>query len=121
MDLFGEVTRYSKGKCRDSKRCTICGEIKPLWAFSRDAKNKDGLRFTCKDCDAIVQKQSRKKMRYISVEYKQCSDCGRVKPIEDFGVDKTKKDGHRSYCLACLRIRCQRQRKMNKTKILRRK
>lgn len=108
MDLFGAVTRMSKGRCKQSKKCGICGETKPLWAFSRDSHAKDGLRTTCKECDKKSQRRSRDKMTYIHVEFKQCSDCGRVKPIEEFGIDKTKKDKHRSYCLECLKLRKKR-------------
>lgn len=33
------------------KRCTgPCGQIKPLEAFSKRAKSKDGLQFWCKQC-----------------------------------------------------------------------
>ena len=120
MDLFGNITRYSKGKCKKSKKCTNCHKVKPLWDFSVDNRTKDGLRYTCKECDAIMQKNSRAKMTYIKVEFKQCSDCGIVKSINEFGLDKTKKDGHRSYCLSCMRIRSKQRRNTNKTKILRR-
>lgn len=31
-------------------------------------------------------------------------------PITEFGVDKTKKDGHRSYCLECMREQAKHRR-----------
>ena len=59
-------------------------------------------------------------MTYITIEYKQCSDCGQIKPIDQFGLDNTKKDGHRSYCLECLRIRSKRTRQNEKEGLRRR-
>lgn len=53
-------------------------------------------------------------MQYVYVSKKRCTDCGKVKPIEEFGKDKTKKDGHRSYCLECLRTRSQYYNHNNK-------
>ena len=120
MDLFGEVTIMSKGKVKASKICSKCGRVLPLWMYSNDKAGKDGKRTTCKDCDRDTQKKSREKRSYyIEIEYKQCSDCGRIKPIGEFGKDKTKTDGHRSYCLECLRLRSGRT-KENERRGLRR-
>lgn len=101
--LFKEVARLTKSKHAAGKRCSKCGKYKALKYYSKDAYQKDGCRSSCKDCDRIQQKQSRAKIEYIYVSEKQCSECGRVLPIEKFGVDKTKKDYHRSYCLECMR------------------
>ncbi len=35
----------------DEKKCTKCGEIKPLLDFSIHRKNKDGRNCTCKACE----------------------------------------------------------------------
>lgn len=101
--------RMSKGSCKKGKICIKCGKFKPLWAFSKDNHNKDGYRNSCKMCDAKQQHEIRENMEHETPSrYKQCSDCGQIKPIECFGKDKTKKDGHRSYCLDCLRLRSKR-------------
>lgn len=112
-DLFGNlIVGMSKGKCKKGKICTKCGKFKPLWAFSKDSYQKDGFRNSCKSCDAEQQHNIRKSMKYSQPpKYKQCSDCGKIKPIDLFGKDKTKKDGHRSYCLECLALRSVRYRK----------
>lgn len=34
------------------KRCTVCQVDKPLNEFNRQAANKDGLRYDCKECCA---------------------------------------------------------------------
>lgn len=36
-----------------SKRCTKCGELKPLMGFYRDASTKDGYRSSCKTCSDV--------------------------------------------------------------------
>ena len=112
-DLFNDlIIKTSKGKCKRGKTCSKCGKFKPLWAFSKDKSIKDGFRTSCKVCDAKIQHNIRLKMVYVTPpDYKQCSDCGRIKPISDFGKDKTKKDGHRSYCKECLNIRSVRYKK----------
>jgi hypothetical protein len=34
-----------------TKVCTTCKNSKPLGSFRRQSKNKDGLKYTCVDCD----------------------------------------------------------------------
>lgn len=116
MDIFGEVVHYSKVKGL-SKRCSKCGKYKALRFFSHDNARSDSYRSTCKECDAKSQRKSREKIKYIQVEYKQCSVGGDIKPISMFGLDKTKKDGHRSYCLDCMRemARHRRHKELLKT------
>lgn len=109
MDLFGNVIRYSKAKGA-GKQCAICGKYKALKYFSHDYAREDTYRGTCKGCDRLSQQESRRKMQYIQVEYKQCSECGRIKAVSAFGLDKTKKDGHRSYCLKCMREQARHRR-----------
>jgi len=38
---------------------------------------------------------------FDSTRTKQCSKCGTVKPIEDFGVEARRPDGRRCYCRSC--------------------
>lgn len=38
------------------KRCTKCGEEKPLEMFSRHKQGKDGLRAQCKACERVYQR-----------------------------------------------------------------
>lgn len=97
---------------KQGKICSCCGEFISLKYFSKDAHTKDGYRTTCKLCDKKSQKRSRAKMVYIHVEQKQCTECGKVKAISEFGVDKTKKDGHRSYCLKCMGLQQKLRRRI---------
>jgi len=43
-----------------SKRCSKCGEVKPLSAFYRDRKKKDGRRSDCTECFKNAKRQARK-------------------------------------------------------------
>lgn len=42
-----------------SKQCTKCGETKPLDAFGKKSRNKDGLQYHCKPCNRAEQKSDR--------------------------------------------------------------
>lgn len=44
------------GEC---KRCTQCGEVKPLEQYARNVRKRDGRRSECKACQAEAQRQSR--------------------------------------------------------------
>lgn len=47
------------------KRCTKCGEKKPLSEFAKSLKNKDGLQYYCKECT----KKYRRVHKTKKVEY----------------------------------------------------
>jgi hypothetical protein len=49
------------------KKCTKCGETKPLDQFSNHIRHKDGKRFRCKVCEAIDQKDA--KLKKLSQDY----------------------------------------------------
>ena len=100
--LFKLPLSLTKSKSHGGKICTKCGKFKAYKYFSKDRARKDGYRSSCKQCDKKQQHDIRQNMSYIEVEEKQCSECGRILPIRRFGIDKTKKDGHRSYCLECM-------------------
>jgi len=39
------------------KKCSKCGRVLPVEMFNRDKKKKDGLRYTCKDCDREMRRR----------------------------------------------------------------
>lgn len=39
------------------KRCSCCGDAKPLASFGRNRQAKDGLHYYCKDCAAKRQRE----------------------------------------------------------------
>ena len=34
----------------ETKRCTKCGEVKPMYKFSKEKRAKDGRKYKCKVC-----------------------------------------------------------------------
>lgn len=60
---------------RGQKRCSQCGETKPLSEFYRSARGADGVRSQCKDCN-----RGDVKARYVprvrSYVRKTCPQCG---------------------------------------------
>jgi hypothetical protein len=57
----------------ETKKCTKCGEIKPLEQFSKSVKTKDGKQHKCKQCHSQYSKQHRilngDKLRASSLKY----------------------------------------------------
>jgi hypothetical protein len=45
------------------KRCSVCGEILSMKNFSRDSHTKDGLRPTCKNCDAAYYNKNKEQIK----------------------------------------------------------
>jgi len=58
-----------------TKKCTMCGEVKPLSSFNKDKRNKDELRSSCKTCKGLRDKKYRQnnkdKISQYSQEYYQ--------------------------------------------------
>lgn len=58
--LEERVARRLAYRLRHSgKTCERCRKDKPLSSFSRDSRNRDGLRRYCRECDADAYKQRR--------------------------------------------------------------
>lgn len=51
-----------------TKRCTKCGEIKPLGAFYRAPANRDGRRGDCKDCNLAAKRKWYEQNRERAIE-----------------------------------------------------
>ena len=55
----------------DTKKCAHCGEVKPLDAFSKVTRNKDGLNTICRECHAAYQREWRRNNPGKSSAYSQ--------------------------------------------------
>ena len=64
------------------KRCSRCGEIKPLSEFNRKKSEPDGLKRWCKKCSAESLKTYRMGRRCV------CPACGRRPITSDTGFCK---------------------------------
>ena len=63
------------------KRCTKCGEIKPVSEFYRNSRAKDGMQFFCKACRHKYYVENRGKAIEYSRKYHACvrrPSCPRV-------------------------------------------
>ena len=59
-----------------SKRCTKCGEEKPIDAFSVNRSTKDGRAYYCRKCFAMVRRS------YGRARF--CTACEQTKPPDQF-------------------------------------
>ncbi len=104
-----------------TKKCTICGEEKPLSQFVRNYKAKDGHLSVCKDCRNKKRGLSRtpksnraqrsvEHLRIlrelkasVSVGMKPCANCLAVKPLDSFHGHANFPDGKQSWCAKCMK------------------
>lgn len=94
----------------DVKKCTKCGETKPLDAFGKNSRMKNGLFNQCKPCvnaNNVARwnaKQAVKKeaaLASIANGSKTCTQCGERKPLDSFHVQGLSMDGYQNKCIAC--------------------
>lgn len=85
----------------DTKRCCTCKQYMPLDLFSRNRRNKDGLQYSCKECQKEYRREHYDNRPVDSS--KECSACGITKPASEYYKDKTTKSGLRSTCAECTR------------------
>lgn len=71
----------------ETKKCSKCGEVKPVGEFTEDKRAKNGLNYWCKNCHKLNRKKYNKQ-KYPCLEcgkeiYKQntlCAVCKQKKP-----------------------------------------
>lgn len=83
------------------KLCKICGEEKPLEAFSKDKHQKSGHDPRCKSCRKAGLKAQ--KPQYPE-GHKECTKCKRMLPHAMFVKEKRRWDGFYPHCKDCQRI-----------------
>lgn len=62
-----------------SKKCCMCGVVKPLTDFYKASRRKDGYQTQCKVCAMLYKKEKRDLVREKINKYKLdngCVDCG---------------------------------------------
>ncbi|WP_081788657.1 endonuclease VII domain-containing protein [Candidatus Blastococcus massiliensis] len=105
----------------NSKYCKDCDDYRPVSAFSKNARNKDGLAFYCRDHLAERSLRSREARRtkprvqrrppeglVVAEGHKWCPDCDAVLRIEEFARNVASKSGYGSYCKPCHNARGKR-------------
>jgi hypothetical protein len=113
----------------DVKRCSECGETKPIEMFAGNGRQKDGLHHTCKVCVAETYEARRQKTRENDIdktsslstkgfaralariagtpqlnglETKTCAKCNETKLVEMFSRSIRRVDGLNSWCRSCI-------------------
>ncbi len=92
------------------KRCTVCGDVKPISEFYPDRYHKDGFAYQCKHCSTrhLVRgvrpptEAQRHQLILIAQGKKRCAKCGEVKVLSEFNRSRRKGDGYLSQCKPCL-------------------
>ena len=89
--------------------------------FCKQRKSRDGLSYTCKDCDKEYRKQKKaknkkKKFIYDDKKVKECNECGEEKPAtpDYFNRDIKMKDGLPNTCKECVKKKSQKHYQENK-------
>ncbi len=100
------------------KQCTKCKKLKSKSEFSKNRKNKDGLRYWCKKCEREYKRKYYRRNRgpvkkYFvyeeshrtidGVKQKRCTKCKKWKDDSKFGKDRYHKDGLGYDCKDCVR------------------
>ena len=91
------------------KRCTKCGEEKPLDEFYRLKRARDRHMSACIECWKAYQKRKNQlraaRPTIVLPEAVRCQTCRRVLPADMFALNRTKTRGCQSRCKDCHRER----------------
>jgi 5-methylcytosine-specific restriction endonuclease McrA len=85
-----------------TKRCTKCGEIKPLNAFNLDKRLRDGLQSDCKACEKDYRQA---RARTLTVTEARCPSCSLTLPASAFAKSRAAPNGLQTTCRACIALR----------------
>jgi len=101
------------------KRCTKCGEEKPLEDFYVCRREKSGYSSRCKTCESVRKKcmyAKRKANPPLPVISKKCSRCGKEKPASEFYTSMSTVSGLSSHCKICVSVSSKDRYNLNKTR-----
>ena len=99
-------TRLVEKSLTGTKQCRQCGATKPTQEFHRNYANLEGLHNLCKTCRRASDKRRFEKIERILADNpptgkKVCAKCKEETELTNFYVDRTKKDGRKTYCKEC--------------------
>lgn len=81
-----------------TKKCSKCGDDKPVSAFSKDSKGRLGVKSLCKICDV---ERLRRSAQTIEAKEKRCVACSALKPAAAFYRQPYSRDGLGARCRPC--------------------
>lgn len=85
------------------KKCTKCGECKPVSEFSKDPKGKYGLHSWCKECKRDYSKEYRKNNKEREKEYRK-NNKERIKEYYESNKERIKEYGKKYHKNNYIRI-----------------
>ena len=99
-------TRLGEKFLTGTKRCRQCGETKSTQEFHRNFANLEGLHNLCKTCRRASDKRRFERIERTLADNpptgrKVCAKCNEETELTNFYVDRTKKDGRKTYCKRC--------------------
>lgn len=119
-------TRLAEKLLTGTKRCRQCGETKPTQEFHRNYANLEGLHNLCKTCRRASDKRRFEKIERVlagdpPTGKKMCAKCKDEMELTNFYVDRTKKDGRKTYCKQCSNEQKKKWLQNNPGKLVRRR
>jgi hypothetical protein len=115
----------------ETKKCAHCWQIKPRDSFADDPRNRGGKNTVCKKCtidrsrsiNGIVDYDRRwdNTLPDEVLTEKWCTWCKKVKPFDEFALQKGKPFGRKSNCKECNNKKERKRRVENREEYLERK
>jgi len=87
---------------QETKKCTKCGEVKPLEDFHKKSESKDGRRSICMVCRGVDIHKIRDKYIINKKGLKKCYICDTIKKHSKFRIDNSSWDGYKTRCISCV-------------------
>jgi len=84
-----------------TKVCTKCKKEKSLFEFHKLSNSKDGYKNICKTCRSQKSIKTIKAEILLKQNLKTCSCCKEIKKLNEFGLDRNRKNSHKVYCKKC--------------------
>jgi len=99
------------------KFCPKCREVKPASGFYKSVHRNDGLSSYCRSCQITDAKDRYSPHpRWKPPEgTKWCPGCESIKPLEEFGTNRSSYDGKQNHCKACCVVRVTASRRKDPT------
>ena len=83
------------------RQCSRCEKFKPWSEFSRNKHGTRGYQSWCRDCFREQAGRQEKPSYLITDDGRECSQCGKFKPWNQFHVRRDLSTGRASSCKAC--------------------
>lgn len=85
----------------ETRKCTKCGEVKPLTDFYKAGFAGGVQKYRCKCIACTLVPATAERWALREQGLKKCTRCGQVLPFADFYEDRRKLDGRREVCKSC--------------------